>query len=375
MSRIDLNSLGVSLNEVEAALELERRPEVRKRLLALKHVLAGKTIHAAKRAAGVTWESVRRWVVQVQQGGLDAILADAHSGLAKRKLPPAHLEALQQDIDRAIEQPLKPHVRSRLVAIRAVLSGRASKEAAATAQVNPTTVGRWLDTVRRSGLAAALERWERRPPEGRFTLEADPAMLRTLAAQEKNARIRKGILALAEVADGKSALTAAMNTGTSHSTLLTRVKRFQEEGLAACHDRQPSGRPKKLTQAQLEELRLAVLGRPEMSYDQLRDFIHARFGARYSFPGLQLLLKREFGIERGGFIEGLGEGLNLVELREAAARAENWSTKNKLTALIQLAEGEPAEAVARSRGMYPETLRKWVEWYRRSVSADLRGTQ
>jgi transposase len=129
-----------------------------------------------------------------------------------------------------------------------------------------------------------------------YKLVADPGVLRDMAGGEKNPRIRKHMLALAIMAEGHSAATASVRTNVDHSAILRRARRIQEEGMAALRDRAPIGRPRKVTQTELEELHRVVLDRPGMTYPQLRDFVHSRFGVRYSILGLKLLLKRDLAI-------------------------------------------------------------------------------
>lgn len=59
----------------------------------------------------------------------------------------------------------------------------------------------------------------------------------------------------------------------------------------------PAGRPTRLVAAQLQELRARVLQHPEMCFAELADMVEARFGVRYTFHGLRLLLRKELGLE------------------------------------------------------------------------------
>jgi transposase len=223
MRRIDLNSLGISLKEVRAALHREKRPSIRKRLLAIRAILAGKSVRQAQEIANASRGGVDRWLRHARQGGIQAL----------------------------------------------VRVGRGSCQMGRQETHDPP-----------------------RPPK----VNADPAALREMAAREKNPRVRKRMLALACVAEGMSPLAAAVKTKVAHSAVLARVKRFQKEGIAAFQDKRPFGRPRKLTEAQLQELRLVVLDHPEMTYAQLCDFVRSRFRVRYSIQGLQLLLKRDLAI-------------------------------------------------------------------------------
>jgi transposase len=116
--------------------------------------------------------------------------------------------------------------------------------------------------------------------------------LRELASKETNLRVRKRMLALAFVADGMTPFAAAASAGLTRNAVVASIKRFQEQGLAGVRDRNVPGRPRKLNDAQLHELRLALLGRPAMTCDQLRDLVQARFHVRYSRSSIHRLLKR-----------------------------------------------------------------------------------
>jgi transposase len=127
-------------------------------------------------------------------------------------------------------------------------------------------------------------------------LNADPATLHELAAQEIDPRVRRRIRALACIAEGMSTYDAEAEARLGHASITNRVRRFQEEGVAGFGDRQPFGRPAKLTDAQLQELCSLILAKPHMSYTQLRDLVEARFCVRYSAQGLRRLLKKRLAI-------------------------------------------------------------------------------
>ena len=116
--------------------------------------------------------------------------------------------------------------------------------------------------------------------------------LRELAAKESNPRIRKRMLALACVAEGMSTCDAEVKAGLNHEAITKRVRRFREEDIAAFYDREPRGRPRKLTASQLQELRSQIREAPEITYEQLRAWVQARFHVRYSPEGLRRLLQR-----------------------------------------------------------------------------------
>jgi transposase len=297
MRHSDLISLGVSQDEVEAALAREHRSWVRKRLVAIGKILAGRSINQAAQAAKASGGSVERWIGQIQQSGFQSLLGDGRHGRPKRWMKPSKIAQTRRQIATALSGPLKPEVRARLIAVDTVLSGRRIEEAAASASVFPGTVRSWLRVVTYDGIAATLARWEGRGNLRPRQLDADPVALRELAGKEMNWRIRKRMLALACVAEGMGLLDAAVSAGLSHMTVIKSMKRFREEGVAAFQDPKSAGRPPKLTSTDLEEVGKAVSARPELSYGDLCDLIWTRFRVRYSRGRLRRLLKAELGIE------------------------------------------------------------------------------
>jgi transposase len=296
----DLNSLGVSRDEVKAALAREHRPAVRKRLVAISKIAAGKSINqAAQAAAKALRESVERWIGQIQRSGFQSLLADGRHGRPKRWMNPSKTAQARRQIASALSGPFKPEVRARLIAVDTVLSGERIEEAAATARVVPNTVRSWLRMVTYDGIAATLARWESQGKPRPRLLVADPVVLRELAAKEMNWRIRKRILALARVAEGMSLPDAAVSVGLQYDTVLRSMKRFRKEGVAAFQDPKSAGRPPKLTSAQLEEVGRTVLQFLEMSYTEMSELLWARFRVSYSFESLRRLrrsLKAKLGV-------------------------------------------------------------------------------
>ena len=282
MHRIDLNSLGVGRDEVKAALGRERRRGVRRRLVAVSTILAGKSIKQAGHAAKATRGSVERWLKQVRQSGLQSLLKENRRRHPKPQMDPDDVGPTRREIARALERPLKRQVHSRLVAIDLVLSGRLVDDAAAIADVRPNTVKRWLSIVIRDGIVATLARWDGSGLVRPRKLDADAAALRDLAAKERNPRIRKRILALACVADGMRPLDASIKAGLDHEAVLKRVRRFQVEGIAAFQDRKIDGRPPKLSPEQRGTLTEWIVAQPEIDEDGLCAQVKAQFGVSYS---------------------------------------------------------------------------------------------
>jgi transposase len=301
----DLNSLGVTLHEVNAALARETRRRVRKRLIAIGGLLAGQSIQRAAATAKTTPKWVECWLQRVRQSGLPSLLRDRRRRPCKRELTPAELHETRRTIAAALERPLRSQVRTRLTAVDMVLSGQAVADTAARAVVTPQTVQQWVRLVTTLGIRAALARWEARAQAKALPrpLHADPVAFRDLAAKERRQPRRKQMLALALVADGMSPHGAALATGANYGAVLRRIRRFQKEGIAAFHDKERWR--KKLAADQIQQLHAEIQERPDMSYPQLLEFVAARFGVSYSLEGLRLLLKRDLGVvcQEGRFIK------------------------------------------------------------------------
>lgn len=250
LHRMTREEIVAARQEIGAALAGEQRARVRKRLIAVQAALSGETLSAAASAAGAYPSSVDRWLLRMRQSGCAALLQDGSVGRPRqREMTVEDVKLAREEMKSALKRRLKWRLRLRLIAIDMVLSGRSTEEAAATAHVRPGTVRGWLAMLRHKGIVEMIGE-----SEGRFRprkLEADGATLRTLAANERNPRIRKRMLALAYVADGMGVEDAAVKVGLNRSTVDERIKRFQKEGLAGLQDKARAGRPSKLTRPQL----------------------------------------------------------------------------------------------------------------------------
>jgi transposase len=201
--------------------------------VAIREILAGKSITQAARAAKADWGSVYRWLKQIRRFGFQSLLVDGRHGHAKRTMKPSEVEQTRRQIAAALAQQLKSQVRERLTAIDAVLSGVLIDDAAAAVRVQPDTVRDWVRAVTRDGITRSLARWESVGTRvGPSLLDADPASFREQAAKERDPRIRKRMLALAFVADGRSPHDADMRSGLAPTAVPKWIVRFRKEGVA-----------------------------------------------------------------------------------------------------------------------------------------------
>jgi transposase len=84
---------------------------------------------------------------------------------------------------------------------------------------------------------------------------------RALARAEVKARPHMRMLAVAETIEGADRATAGRRSDMSDQAVVDAIKRYNAEGIAGLYDRPRSGRPAKLDDDRLEQLRdIAVAG-------------------------------------------------------------------------------------------------------------------
>jgi transposase len=124
--------------------------------------------------------------------------------------------------------------------------------------------------------------------------------LRRLAGRERDSRVVRRLLALANVLDGMSRDAAARLAGMTRQTLRDWVHRYDAEGLEGLRDREREGRPPRLGEG--EQAALVALvpagpdpGRHGVTAWRLKDLCapaEERFGVTYSDSGMFDLLGR-----------------------------------------------------------------------------------
>jgi transposase len=118
----------------------------------------------------------------------------------------------------------------------------------------------------------------------------DAAQLRDVAKRRRDPRQIRRLLALAAVYDGMSRADAAKVGGMDRQTLRDWAHRFNEGGPEGLTDRPRAGRPRQLTDAQMEELAEIVETGPDPAVDgvvrwrrvDLQRVIEDRFGVVYA---------------------------------------------------------------------------------------------
>jgi transposase len=124
--------------------------------------------------------------------------------------------------------------------------------------------------------------------------------LRGLAAKAKDADQARRLLALASVCDGMDREEAARIGGMDRQTLRDWVHRFNEQGSDGLINIKPSGRPRKLSAEQEDELRQLVEAGPDPEKDgvvrwrcvDLKRVLGERFGVDLSAVSLGRALKK-----------------------------------------------------------------------------------
>jgi len=130
--------------------------------------------------------------------------------------------------------------------------------------------------------------------------EHSASELRMAASQTRDGATARRILALALVMEGSSRSAAARSCGMDRQTLRDWVHRYNAEGLAGLSDRHRSGRPPRLTAAQLAELAAVVEAGPDLERDgvvrwrciDLQQLIAERFQVRLAERTIGTLLNK-----------------------------------------------------------------------------------
>jgi len=126
----------------------------------------------------------------------------------------------------------------------------------------------------------------------------DAPTLRQLSRRCRDTRQVRRLLAIAAVYDGMNRADAARAGGMDRQTLRDWVIRFNAEGPDGLTNRQGAGRPRLLSDDQMQELSEIVKAGPDPAVDgvvrwrrvDLKRVIEERFGAVYSERSISELL-------------------------------------------------------------------------------------
>lgn len=116
---------------------------------------------------------------------------------------------------------------------------------------------------------------------------ARPEDLRALARKEDDRRAARRLMAIANELDGYDREEAARLAGMSDQALRDAIKRFNAEGVDGLHDRARPGRPPRLDETQMAEIKRAVLAGPDIEKDGLSAFV---------LEDIRLLIEKRFEV-------------------------------------------------------------------------------
>ena len=100
-------------------------------------------------------------------------------------------------------------------------------------------------------------------------MEHTSAELRELAVKSRDAAQSRRLLAIAMVLDGSSRESAARQAGMERQTLRDWVHRYNELGTDGLISRTAPGPAPKLSEAQMQELRVLVIAGPDAAIHQV----------------------------------------------------------------------------------------------------------
>lgn len=123
--------------------------------------------------------------------------------------------------------------------------------------------------------------------------------LRRLARRERDSRIGRRLLAIANALDGMSRAMAAKLAGMDRQTLRDWVIRYNEHGVDGLGDRWGAGRPTTVGEGELAAVKATILqavcrsgdAKPTLRIVDVAAMIEERTGVRYSVSGAHRLMK------------------------------------------------------------------------------------
>ena len=123
--------------------------------------------------------------------------------------------------------------------------------------------------------------------------------LRRLARRERDPRVGRRLLAIANALDGMSRAMAAKLAGMDRQTLRDWVIRYNAYGVDGLGDRWGGGRPTGVSEGELAAVKAAILqaacrsgdAKPAFRIVDVAAMIEERTGVRYSVSGAHRLMK------------------------------------------------------------------------------------
>ena len=110
----------------------------------------------------------------------------------------------------------------------------------------------------------------------------DRSVLEEAWSKEKNLKVKERILMLLKLQDGLSSYDVGRQHNCPHSKVLYWKYRFQEEGPPGLRDKPRSGRPPKVSSAEMKRIRRMVEGKEYTTATEVLKLVHEQTGIRYS---------------------------------------------------------------------------------------------
>ena len=114
---------------------------------------------------------------------------------------------------------------------------------------------------------------------------------------EKNLKVRERILMVLKLHNGLSSYDVGRQHNCPHSKVLYWKYRFEQEGLTGLRDRPKSGRPHKVSSAEMKRIRRIVEGKGYTTATEVLKLVHEQTGIQYSLMHITRLL-HSWGLSR-----------------------------------------------------------------------------
>ena len=203
---------------------------LRKRYLLIIALLEGRTYQEAGVLSGLKRPTFYKWITRFNKKGVAGL--KSQDNYFKRKKIRKNLERATQ-LKEILIKETNPSVRKGLKAITAILEGKSFKEAAFTSELISSGVRSWFKRYKKAGIGAFLDYKKK----NRTSLWKDKNItaneLYEMASQEQNYGIRRRLLGMAVLAEGKTLKEAAETSHMSVSMIHYLLKRFNEKGIAS----------------------------------------------------------------------------------------------------------------------------------------------
>ena len=127
--------------------------------------------------------------------------------------------------------------------------------------------------------------------------DRSPEELRSLAKAERDARVARRMLAIANALSGLSRAAAARSAGMDRQTLRDWVVRYNADGIEGLADRWGDGRPPRLDADEQAELAQVILAGPDPEVDgytleDLAQLSAERFGKPFHPASMSRVVRR-----------------------------------------------------------------------------------